>query len=161
RNEIATFTPIPPLVAQPRFCPYDPAKDPQPLLSYDNATAAKVEDCVAILDDINKKRPNSVYYMEGLRGYWTVDVALLQDDGFWLYRWGTCELRLQLAETEIASGNQKSGQLYFGMVDVKTYMGSWLEKQKHGLLRATGETDCWDAGKDDGKEGWLRIKWTV
>lgn len=144
-------------VAQPSFCPYDSLNQPQPLLSYDVSTAPLAADCAHILDIINDTQP---------RGYWTFDTSDLEK-GITLIGHRSCAFEM-IKDEEVGEGgdgknNSKKGtkQVKWGVEELKFYLGTWLQKQRHGRLGAVGEVDCWVEGDQKKEEGGVRVRWMV
>ncbi|KAK1773795.1 hypothetical protein QBC45DRAFT_66424 [Copromyces sp. CBS 386.78] len=172
RTNSGIYTPLLPPNHQPTFCPYDTVNQPQPLLSYDPTTAPLASDCGYIIDLINDTKK---------QGYWTFSMTDLLD-GFTLINYQSCAFRLVLdnERQEILGGGgggggngkkdgEKVEQLFkFGVEDLRFYLGSWLEKQRHGRLGAVGTVDCWAEGVENMKKdrkgtrtGVVGVKWIV
>ncbi|KAL0468110.1 hypothetical protein QR685DRAFT_574215 [Neurospora intermedia] len=150
-----SFTSLDIAQAQPSFCPYDSLTQPQPLLLYDLSTTPLVSDCAHILDIINDTQP---------RGYWTFDTSDLEK-GITLIGYGSCAFMIK--DGEISEGgdgkndnndnnkdkNKKAEQVKWGVEELKFYLGTWLQNQRHGRLGAVGEVDCWVEGEQKKEEG--------
>ncbi|CCC12873.1 hypothetical protein SMACR_08981 [Sordaria macrospora] len=161
RTDTGKFTPLFPPSLQPSFCPYDTINQPQPLLSYDATTAPLASDCGHIIDFIidNNKQ-----------GYWTYDVTDLErKEGIVLMYYKTCAFKLVSDDGRVLvgaggdgkDGNKKSEQFRFGVEELKFYLGTWLEKQRHGRLGAKGVVDCWSEGVEKKDMGGVGVRWSV
>ncbi|KAJ4344350.1 hypothetical protein N0V85_009802, partial [Neurospora sp. IMI 360204] len=124
-TDSGTYTSITPPNKQPDFCPYDLIEQPQPLLSYDNK-APLASDCGHIVDLVNDTNR---------RGYWTFDIADLEK-GIILINYKSCAFKM-VKNGEI-SGGKKVEQFKWGVEELKFYLGTWLQKQRHGRLGAVG-----------------------
>ncbi|KAK3348490.1 hypothetical protein B0H65DRAFT_463541 [Neurospora tetraspora] len=148
RTDSGTYTSITPPAKQPDFCPYDLVEQPQPLLSYDNK-APLASDCGHIVDLINDTKR---------RGSWTFDIADLEK-GIILINYKSCAFKM-VKDGEI-SGGKKIEQFKWGVEELKFYLGTWLQKQRHGRLGSVGSVNCWVEGERKKDEGGVRVKWMV
>lgn len=57
--------------------------------------------------------------------------------------------------------NKKAEQVKWGVEELKFYLGTWLQNQRHGRLGAVGEVDCWVEGEQKKEEGGVRVRWMV
>ncbi|ESA42043.1 hypothetical protein GE21DRAFT_10603 [Neurospora crassa] len=63
-------------------------------------------------------------------------------------------------DTEVEN-NKRTEQVKWGVEELKFYLGTWLQKQRHGRLGAVGEVDCWVEGEQRKEEGGVRVRWMV
>lgn len=96
------------------------------------------------------------------QGYWTYDVADLEGKGIVLMYHKTCAFKMVSDEGRVLGDEMKKvEQFKFGVEELKFYLGTWLQKQRHGRLGAVGTMDCWSEGVEKKEEGGVGVKWSV